>query len=252
MTGALRHRCYPVLQRILSVRGPDGYTFPVYLPGPSGSGKTTAARQLAGDLGLPFEMNGAVDADYRFLGYQDAGGTYHDTPFRRAFERGGIYLFDEIDGSNPQALIALNAALGNGVLAFPDALVTRHKDCHVLAAANTRGDGASDQYVGRARLDAATLDRFVYLDWPYDEDLEQAMVDDPDWVKQVQEYRHAADDMQDFRHVVTPRATVTGAALLRAGFTRQDVVKMTVQKSMGSRDWTALVNRRMQQKAMEE
>lgn len=249
MTGALRHRCYPALQRILSVRGPDGYTLPVFLPGPSGSGKTTAARQLAGDLGLPFEMNGAVDADYRFLGYQDAGGTYHSTPFRRAFEHGGIYLFDEIDGSNPQALIALNAALGNGVLAFPDTLVTRHKDCHVLAAANTRGDGASDQYVGRARLDAATLDRFVYLDWPYDTDLEHRLVGNQEWVGLVQQYRAAAGEIEDFRHLVTPRATVSGAALLQAGFSQDEVLQMTLRKSMGDQEWAALRRLRLR-KAM--
>jgi cobaltochelatase CobS len=43
-------------------------------------------------------------------------------------------------------------------------------DC-IVATANTFGTGADRVYVGSLQIDGATLDRFAFLEWPYDEGL---------------------------------------------------------------------------------
>ena len=62
---------------------------------------------LAETLGLPFHIHGASAMPHEILGYKDAGGTYHRTPFREAFEFGGVLMLDEVD------------AWDNGVLNYP-------------------------------------------------------------------------------------------------------------------------------------
>lgn len=145
----------------------------IWLAGPAGSGKTTAARKLAEAMGLPFEFNGAIDTEYKLSGFVDANGRVISTAFRRIWEFGGVYLFDECDASMAGALLAFNAALANGHAAFPDGTIKRHQNCYIIAAANTWGFGGDANYVGRAKLDAAFLDRFVTLSWDYDQDLER-------------------------------------------------------------------------------
>jgi hypothetical protein len=149
----------------------------IWLAGPAGSGKTTAARKLADalDLGERFDFNGAIDTEYKLSGFVDAKGRVVSTAFRKIWENGGVYLFDECDASMPGALLAFNAALANGVAAFPDGSIKRHPETVIIAAANTWGFGGDANYIGRAKLDAAFLDRFVTLAWGYDEDLERTI-----------------------------------------------------------------------------
>ena len=146
-----------------------------FLCGGAGSGKTTIAQHVATALGLDFYFTGSVFQKYELLGFIDAQGDYQATPFRDAFEHGGVFLFDEIDASDASALVAFNAAIANKICAFPDAIVKAHKDFKVIAAANTRGKGATREYTGRTPLDAATLDRYAIIDIEYDLDLEKAI-----------------------------------------------------------------------------
>ena len=163
----------------------------VSLIGPAGSGKTTLAKQVATALDLSFYFNGAIDSEYKLSGYKDATGTYHTTAFREAFEKGGVYLFDEIDASGPRALLAFNAALANGNESFPDRQVEKHKDFRCIAAANTYGRGANRVYVGRNQLDGATLDRFITVDMDYDPLFEFKISANANWTSRVQAYREA-------------------------------------------------------------
>jgi cobaltochelatase CobS len=218
-----------------------GASVNVMLVGPAGSGKTTAAERVAEALGLPFYMTGAVDTSYKLSGFMDAQGRFVETQFYKAFKDGGVFLFDELDGSAAGAVLWFNAALANGFADFPCGMVPRHPDFRVIAAANTFGRGANRQYVGRAQLDAASLDRFVTINWDYDTGLEAAMVgvsapvDAPkappitprdgadldrstlDWLRRVQRVRRAVEE-QGIRHVVSPRATIFGRSLLAAGW----------------------------------
>ena len=66
---------------------------------------------------------------------------------------------------------------------------SRHPDFICIAAANTWGLGATNDYVGILKLDAAFLDRFVQIFWDVDEGLEMVTVGDTEWTKVVQGYR---------------------------------------------------------------
>jgi len=210
------------------------------ITGPTGSGKTHAAEQVAKTLGLPFYYNGAVDTEYRLKGYMTADGKLICPPFRKAWEHGGVYLFDEVDGSLPGAVLAFNGALSNDLCDFPDGIVKRHKDCVVLATANTWLGGGTFDYVGRMKQDAAFADRFVAMLWPYDDKVERALCGNKDWVKFVQKVRKNVVDRGIKGVIVSPRATLNGERLLAAGLDRAKVIEMTVKKGMTDDQWKSV------------
>jgi cobaltochelatase CobS len=145
---------------------------------PPAPAKSMLAKHAAEALGLPFQALslGPTTPMSKVFGYFDAHGHYHDTPFRRAFEHGGVMLLDELDNGHPGLLGELNQALAPRARAFADGMVTAHDDFRLVATANTYGTGGDRQYVGRQVLDAATLDRFVMIDVPIDPLLEQRIV----------------------------------------------------------------------------
>lgn len=202
-----------------------------FLVGPAGSGKTTLAQQVCKVLKRPFYMEARVTSEFKLIGFIDAAGHVVRTQFREAYENGGGFLFDEVDASDPDAMTAFNAALANGVCAFPDGLVKAHPDFFAIAAGNTFGRGADRQYVGRNQLDAATLDRFQTYEVDYDEQLELALAGDVDWARWVQRVR-AAVEAEKVRHVVSPRASIAGAKLLAAGEDRHVVEEACVWKGL--------------------
>ncbi len=231
------HKQFPILMKAVAARTVDGNRLNIWLVGPAGSGKTTAARKAAEALKAQFISNGAISTPYELTGFMNAQGVYVRTPFRDAWEKGGVYLFDEVDASAPSAVTAFNAALSNGHFAFPDGMVTRHADCCVIAGANTSGNGATHEYVGRMKQDKAFLDRFVEIEWPVDEELERSLVSNKDWVATVQATRAKIKEREIKGHMVTPRATVYGQALLAAGIDVETVKKMTLRKGLDVNAW---------------
>ena len=145
---------------------------PVYLAGPAGSGKNFALEQIAKELGMNFYFTNSVQQEYKITGFIDAGGIYHETEFYKAFTNGGLFFLDEMDASIPEVLVLLNAAIANGYFEFPNGKVTAHDGFRVVAAGNTVGNGADEQYTGRLVLDQATLDRFVIINFDYDKNIE--------------------------------------------------------------------------------
>lgn len=226
------HKCFEeVLLEAVQRRGVNGIKEGILLVGPAGSGKTTLAEQIANALSLPFYGVGKTSDEVKITGYMDGGGTYRTTSFRKAYEFGGVFLFDEMDGWSADALIAVNAPLAGNWGDFPDGMVARHADFIALGAANTFGRGADRQYVGREQLDAATLDRFAVIEVDYDEDLERAISCDMEWTKYVQKVRHAVME-EKVRHVVSPRASIAGGIMLAAGKPRHAVEEAYLWKGI--------------------
>lgn len=169
---------------------------PVFLTGPAGCGKNIVCQQIAEALGLPFYFTNAVTQEYKITGFTDAMGNYQETPFYKAFTKGGVFMLDEMDASIPEVLIILNAAIANRYFDFPApiGMVKAHPDFRVIAAGNTFGQGADFQYVGRNQLDMASLDRFALVRMGYSENIELSVADlDEELVNFCREYRKLAN-----------------------------------------------------------
>ncbi|SFH77998.1 AAA family ATPase [Halpernia frigidisoli] len=203
----------------------------VFMVGSAGSGKTTAAENIAKALNLEFYFTGAITSEFKLTGFMNAHGQIVSTQFRKAYEEGGVFLFDEIDASFPQAILAFNAALANKFMDFPDGRINRHKDFYCIAAANTFGTGADRKYVGRNQLDAASLDRFIFLSWEIDENLEHQLANNTEWTNYVQKVRKAVAKISE-RVVVSPRASMIGAELLQLGISREEVEQDVLWKGL--------------------
>ena len=212
----------------------------LWLVGPAGTGKSTIGEQVAEALSLPFSAVNCTSTmtETALKGYNDANGNYVGTEFRRIFEGGGVFVFDEIDNANPNVLGALNSALANGFMAFADKRVAKHPDFVGIATGNTFGSGATMEYVGRNPIDGATIDRFAQLEVPIDEKVEDAMLASvgldaiiaTKWVTAVRKARQNVSD-SGLKVIVSPRATLNGAKLLRSGaFTMDEVFTATVTK----------------------
>lgn len=227
---------------------------PAYLHGESGSAKTFAAEAAATQHKLGFRGISLSPSlmDSRLLGYQDANGQYVRTAFRDIYENGGVFLFDEMDNANPSSLAVINNALANSAAEFADGRVEKHPNTRIVAAANTVGKGATALYVGRSQLDAATLDRFAFIPWDIDDDLETAIVTGKgdivkidigkggiptpeQWLERVQAYREKLRS-NGLRHVISMRASIYGKALAKAGVGVDWLDEMLIYKGMSQTD----------------
>lgn len=177
---------------------------PIMLIGPAGSGKNVAISQVADALGLHMYYTNNASNEFKLTGFIDAGGNYRDTEFYKAFKNGGVFFLDEIDNSDPSALIVINSALANGYMAFPHETIDRHPDFRIIAAANTWGKGADLQYVGRNALDGATLDRFDNIFFDYDKNLEQALYPNDEVLQFMWAFRNAVYQSK-VPHIVSTR-----------------------------------------------
>jgi MoxR-like ATPase len=156
-----RHYAY---DRVLKVCAGLGQAM---LVGPAGTGKSSMCAQMAEDLDLEFGYLPCTEglSEAHILGRMSIDGKYIPSDFVRIFEKGGVFLFDEVDGADANTLLAINEALANGRVSLPNRpkkpLALRHPKTIILCAANTYGTGADSTYAGRNQLDAAFLDRFV-------------------------------------------------------------------------------------------
>lgn len=171
------HAALPYILALISER------IPVALVGPKGTGKTTIARQISELLELPFGMVSMTSATSpsAFNGRPKIGGDggVVQSQFEKIYTGGGIFLFDELDASDENLLLLVNAALANGQFAnsATGQIVNMHEDFVPMAGMNTLGLGAGRDYNSRNKLDAATLDRWnmgrVKID--LDERIEESM-----------------------------------------------------------------------------
>jgi hypothetical protein len=193
----------------------------VLMVGPPASGKSTAAHQVAHALNRNFGyLSGTPQTpDSRLMGFIDAQGTFRSTEFRKAYQHGGVFCLDEVDNLSGSFQTALNSSMENGLAAFPDGMVEKHEHFVLCATANTVGYGANPLYPDRRPMDAAFRDRFVYIDWQYDESLERTITmainnNAKPWLAWVRKVRTLAATKYP-KLLVSPRAAYNGALLLK-------------------------------------
>ena len=146
---------------------------PVYLYGAAGCGKSHTAEQIAKALGLDFYTQSQILFAHDVKGYGDANGTFQETPFFKAFTRGGLFFIDEMDASAPEALVVLNTAIANRRYDFPIVgNVEAHPNFRIVAAGNTALTGADTEYTARAVQDASTINRFAFFEMQYEKNVE--------------------------------------------------------------------------------
>lgn len=223
---------------------------PVYLFGPAGTGKNVLSEQVAEALHVPFYYAGCLQQKYELEGFINAAGEYQETEFYRAFTQGGVFLFDEIDGTAAEVLIAFNAALANGYYNFPKFGKTKaHENFIVIAAGNTAGRGASDAYNGRFQLDASTLDRFVFIELDYNRGIEKCSANNDEELVEFAHLMRNIIKQQGLTYTMSTRAIKRMAISVGAGIPIDKALKQSVCGGWDARDVALIRESNEMQKA---
>lgn len=213
LNGEIIHEKYAEIRMCLECN------IPVYLAGPAGSGKNFTVEQICNDLGWGFYFSNSVQQEYKLTGFVDAGGDFHETEFYKACtdENECVFFLDEMDASIPEVLVLLNAAIANGYFEFPTGRVDLG-NVHFVAAGNTVGNGADDQYTGRMVIDQATLDRFAIVEFGYSTAVEMSLSKNN-------------DDLVEFIHALREDAEAKG---IRATFSYRCITMVTKLEAKGA------------------
>lgn len=225
--GEIRHEQYDTIKACLECN------IPVYLAGPAGTGKNYTVEQIAKELGWNFYFSNSIQQEHKLTGFIDAGGNFHETEFYKACtdENDCVFFLDEMDASIPEVLVLLNAAIANGYFVFPTGKVELKK-VHFVAAGNTVGSGADDQYTGRMVLDQATMDRFAIIEMNYDRRVELKIAEgNAELVEFVHQLREKAETL-GIRATFSYRCIAMVTKLEKTGLDVKAILKISIFKGM--------------------
>lgn len=217
---------------------------PLMLTGPAGAGKNHTLEQVAKALGLHFYFSNAVTQEFQLTGFKDASGAYQDTQFYQAWtdKEGALFFLDEMDGSNPEALLKINCAIANGYFDFPTGKIDMSPNFRIVCAGNTYGTGADNIYVGRNQLDGATLDRFAVIEFDYDSEIEKQLAYDSELFDFIVDLRRAVKEAS-LRYIVSMRATINASKMLEIGLPKKDILTSAIIKNMQVDDLNVIVKK---------
>ena len=150
----------------------------VYMYGPAGTGKNVTAKQCAEALDMPIFYNNTIYTKYDLCGYMDANGQYVPTTFYNFMKSPkGLYFMDEYDNSQSSALVCFNDVLEDKKYTFPNGETLYLDENHkIIAAGNTNGQGATEEYNDRYVIDESNRSRFMFVSVTYDSAVEKSIV----------------------------------------------------------------------------
>jgi cobaltochelatase CobS len=147
---------------------------PLWLTGPTGCGKTEAPKSVFHALNIPTVIVSAKSSTEPddILGrtqLRDGNTIFVPGELLRAYEKGYAIIFDEIDGYNPEVIMACHRLLERETVVLDDGTVIRPaKKNYIVATANTRGDGqGGDLYAATNNFNLASLNRFEKWEMDY-------------------------------------------------------------------------------------
>lgn len=149
----------------------------LYLYGPAGSGKSEAGLMYGRMVGRRVEAVSGHPHMTRseIVGYKRPNGEWENGPLARAIMFCLLFMFDEFDAASPSAGVLLNMVTANNCIQA-DEMLYADAGFRVIATANTVGNGATSEFIGRNPIDKATMTRFASIHWPTDYALERYIV----------------------------------------------------------------------------
>lgn len=218
---------------------------PVMLTGPAGTGKGYLARTVAKAVGADFFEVNAVKNSYDLTGFVDANSHFIRTPFYDACKavtegKKAVFLFDEMDCSEPEVLKIFNEALSSFEFTFPNNEHLTFDDLIILCACNTYGTGSDEQYCGE-QLDASTLDRFAIVKVDYNRKVEMAIAQgDEELVDFIDAFRRQTE--KNGLLFVASYRSITRITRMKRALPLKQVMKECFIKSMADDDLQNILN----------
>ena len=148
---------------------------PLWISGPTGCGKTDALKNVFAVLNIPtviVSAKSSTEPDDILGRVQLRNGNTVFVPgdLLKAYEKGYAIIFDEIDGYNPEVIMACHRLLERAVITLDDGTIIKPASrIYMAATANTRGDGqGGDVYTATNIFNMASLNRFEKwcMDYP--------------------------------------------------------------------------------------
>lgn len=140
---------------------------PLWISGPTGCGKTDALKNVFAELHIPtviVSAKSSTEPDDILGRVQLRNGSTVFVPgdLLKAYEKGYAIIFDEIDGYNPEVIMACHRMLERATVTLDDGTIIKPADrIYMAATANTRGDGqGGDVYTATNIFNLASLNRF--------------------------------------------------------------------------------------------
>ena len=140
---------------------------PLWISGPTGCGKTDALKNVFAALHIPtviVSAKSSTEPDDILGRVQLRNGSTVFVPgdLLKAYEKGYAIIFDEIDGYNPEVIMACHRMLERATVTLDDGTIINPADrIYMAATANTRGDGqGGDVYTATNIFNLASLNRF--------------------------------------------------------------------------------------------
>ena len=170
----------------------------VYMWGPAGTGKNVTAKQCAEALDMPIFYMNTIYTKYDLCGYMDAQGNYVPTTFYNFMKaRKGLFFFDEYDNSQSAATVCFNDLLEDKKYTFPNGETLYLDENHkIIAAGNTNGQGATEEYNDRYQMDESNRSRFMFVSVTYDPAVEKSIVgESTDILDFINDLRRVRDEI---------------------------------------------------------